>query len=372
MRLTLLHVFPTLAVGGQQTRFATIANALGPAFRHLLVSLDGREEAIGLLKTGVEFLVLRVPPLTHNPFKDLRNNAVVSSKIEADILITYNWGAIDWAILNRCWFRRPHIHLEDGFGPDEVMRQKRRRVLTRRLFLQRSLVVVPSEKLVQIAQRAWRLCPRQIRYVPNGIDASRFDRLPRDGQSFFHRYPHECVIGTFSPLRREKNLGRLLQAFADICIRTSAVRLVICGDGPERSELLALASRLKIVERVVFTGHINRPEAVLGAFDLFAMSSDTEQMPYAVLEAMAAALPIVATDVGDIQKMVATENREFIVSRDDLLGLSAALIQLCDSDILRRQVGRANRLRVEQVFSIGSMTEPFRRVLLEAAQSRNV
>jgi glycosyltransferase involved in cell wall biosynthesis len=372
MRLTLLHVFPTLAVGGQQTRFATIANALGPEFRHRLISLDGREEAIGLLKTDIEFLVLRVPRLTHNPFKDLRNNAVVSSRIEADILITYNWGAIDWAILNRCWFHRPHIHLEDGFGPDEVTRQKRRRVLTRRLFLQRSLVVVPSEKLVQIAQRAWQLCPQRIRYVPNGIDASRFDHLPRDGQPSFHRYPHECVIGTFSPLRREKNLGRLLKAFADICIRTSAVRLVICGDGPERSELLALASRLKIGERVVFTGHINRPEAVLGTFDVFAMSSDTEQMPYAVLEAMAAGLPVVATDVGDIQKMVATENRQFIVSRDDLPGLSAALIQLCDNDILRRQVGRANRLRVEQVFSIDSMTEPFRRVLIEAAQSRRM
>ena len=161
-------------------------------------------------------------------------------------------------------------------------------------------------------------------------------------------------------------------AFADICIRTSAVRLVICGDGPERSELLALASRLKIGNRVVFTGHINRPEAVLGTFDVFAMSSDTEQMPYAVLEAMAAGLPVVATDVGDIQKMVATENRQFIVARDDLPGLSAALIQLCDSDILRRQVGRANRLRVEQVFSIDSMTEPFRTVLIEAAQSRKM
>src|SRR5437763_3932719 len=204
MRLTLLHVFPTLAVGGQQTRFATIANELGPAFRHRLISLDGREEAIGLLKTDVEFLVLRIPRLTRNPFKDLWNNAVVNSKIEADILITYNWGAIDWAILNRCWFHRPHIHLEDGFGPDEVTRQKRRRVLTRRLFLQRPLVVVPSASLVQIAQRAWQLCARPVRHVPNGIDASRFDHLPRDRRTLFHHYPDEYGIFTISQLRREQ------------------------------------------------------------------------------------------------------------------------------------------------------------------------
>jgi L-malate glycosyltransferase len=141
------------------------------------------------------------------------------------------------------------------------------------------------------------------------------------------------------------------------------LRLVICGDGPERPGLVELAQRLAVADRVVFTGHVPKPEAVMGAFDLFAMTSDTEQMPYAVVEAMAARLPIVATAVGDIALMVSDENRPFIVARDDRPGLVAALAQLCSDQGLRRRLGQANRVRVEQSFSIAPMAEAFRQIL---------
>ena len=81
------------------------------------------------------------------------------------------------------------------------------------------------------------------------------------------------------------------------------VRLVIAGDGAERATLEQFAQELGISDRVVFTGHM-LPEAVLGSFDVFALSSDTEQMPNAVLEAMAARLPVASVDVGDVKDMV--------------------------------------------------------------------
>ena len=367
MRPKLLHVFPTLAIGGQQTRFVTIANELGQEFQHRLISLDGRHEAVNLLNPAIDVALLHAPTLTQNPVKALRRIIKFLAEIDADILMTYNWGSIDWVIANRVRFHRPHIHLEDGFGPDEANRQKTRRVLTRRLFLQRSIVVVPSEKLQQIALSSWRLRPERVHYVPNGIDASRFDNIPTLGVPFFHRSNGECIIGVFSPLRAEKNLGRLLQALGEISNSRSPSRLVICGDGAERSALMDLATYLKLNDKVIFTGHIPRPEAVMGAFDIFAMSSDTEQMPYAVLEAMAARLPIVATDVGDIRKMVAAENRRFIVPRDDPRRLTTAIMQLCDNPTLRYRIGYANRARVEEVFSIGSMSKALRKLLREVS-----
>src|SRR5580704_2953806 len=103
----LLHVFPTLAIGGQQTRFATIANQLGNAFRHWLVSLDGQDAAIALLGPGVEYAVLPAPARGANPIGQLRGIVEVTAKARADVLITYNWGAIDWAIVNRVRFRQP-------------------------------------------------------------------------------------------------------------------------------------------------------------------------------------------------------------------------------------------------------------------------
>jgi L-malate glycosyltransferase len=363
----LLHVFSSLAVGGQQTRFVTIANRLGPAFRHRLVSLDSNTAAVAQLDPTIDHAVLAAPSVRGNLLARLRHIAVFGRTIAADALVTYNWGAIEWALANRLLLHHPHIHLEDGFGPEEADRQLARRVLLRRLVLHRSTLVVPSRKLAEIARTVWRLDPNSIVYVPNGIDAARFDGVAHDGEPFFSRRDDECVVGSFSPLRPEKNIGRLLRAFAAIpAARRSAVRLVICGDGPERAGLDELTRSFGIAERVIFAGHVPRPEAVMGAFDVFAITSDTEQMPYAVVEAMAARLPVLSTDVGDIAMMVAGINRPFVVPRDDAAALAAALAQLGDEPALRRRIGDANRGKVEADFTIPRMVDPFHRVLLDA------
>jgi glycosyltransferase involved in cell wall biosynthesis len=360
----LLHVFPSFSIGGQQTRFATIANRLGRGFRHLLISLDGRQEAMTLLDRDLDCALLPLPPAA--PLARLRRIARVSKEAAADALITYNWGASEWAAVNRVWLGRPHIHFEDGFGADEADRQKRRRIWMRSVFLRRSALVVPSRKLAAIAVDLWRLDPRRVHYIPNGIDPARFDALGRTGEPFFSRRDGECIIGSFSPLRREKNIARLLQAFARIADGQLPARLIICGEGPERAGLEALAARLNIAARVTFTGHVPRSEAVMGAFDVLAITSDTEQMPYAVLEAMAARLPVLATDVGDIALMVAEDNRPFVVPREDPDRLARALATLCTDEGLRRRLGRDNRRRVEEVFRIDAMVEAFHRVLCAA------
>ncbi|HZU89443.1 MAG TPA: glycosyltransferase family 4 protein [Stellaceae bacterium] len=365
----LLHVFPSFSIGGQQTRFATIANRLGRRFRHLVISLDGRQQAAALLDRDLDFTLLPLPAM--RPIARLRRIVQMSGETSADALITYNWGATEWAMVNRVWIGRPHIHLEDGFGADEADRQKRRRVWIRSLFLRRSAVVVPSRTLAGIAVDVWRLDPRHVHYIPNGIDPGRFDNLPRSGDPFFRRRDDECVIGSFSPLRREKNIARLLRVFAQTTVPPEIpTRLIVCGDGPERAALEELARRLGIAARVTFTGHVPRSEAVMGAFDILAMTSDTEQMPYAVLEAMAARLPVLATDVGDIAMMVAEKNRPFIVARDDPDRLAEALATLCAAADLRRRLGCRNRRRVEQAFGIDAMVEAFDRLLSAATAAR--
>lgn len=357
---TLLHVFPSFAVGGQQTRFATLANRFGDAYRHVVVSLDGRDAALGLLSPGVEVELIRVA--RSGTQEALRTAGRTIAERRPDALITYNWGSIEWAMANRLRAPRPHLHLEDGFGRDEADRQHPRRVLTRALTLRSSTVVVPSRKLEALATASWRLRRERVRYIPNGIDASRFD-AKGDAPPPFDRGGAACVIGSFSPLRPEKNLARLLRAFAGL---DGDARLVLCGGGPEEAALKALAAELGLGERVIFTGHVRAPELALGAFDIFAMTSDTEQMPYAVLEAMCARLPVVATDVGDIAEMLAPENRAFVVPRDEEARLAAALRALCADAARRRAIGARNRAEVEERFTIPGMASAFGQVLDQA------
>jgi glycosyltransferase involved in cell wall biosynthesis len=247
-----------------------------------------------------------------------------------DLLVTCNWGAIEFALANIVPVTR-HLHVVDGFGPEEQKEKISRRVLARRLALGRSPVVLPSRNLVRIATEVWKLPPKVIRYVPNGIDLGRF---ATDGSS---RGSTEPVVGTVAALRAEKNISRLLRAFAML----PAGRLVIVGDGPERPVLEGLAASLGISDRVQFAGYHRDMAAFYARFDIFALSSDTEQMPLSVIEAMASGLPIVSTDVGDVRLMVAEENGPFVTGLEDA-ALTGALAALIADAGVRRRIGRAN------------------------------
>jgi glycosyltransferase involved in cell wall biosynthesis len=135
---------------------------------------------------------------------------------------------------------------------------------------------------------------------------------------------------------------------------------LIAGDGADRSRLEAQAHELGVAASVQFLGAVDRPETVLSELDILALSSDTEQMPNAVLEAMAAALPVASPDVGDVRSMVAAQNMPFVVARDDGTALGHALIALAGQPQLRQEIGLANLARVQQEFSHTTMVSRWR------------
>jgi glycosyltransferase involved in cell wall biosynthesis len=239
-----------------------------------------------------------------------------------------------------------HVHFEDGFGPEEAEHQFPRRALTRRIVLRNAVVIVPSRRLETIATQIWKLKQRSVHYIPNGVDCSRFSHIRTEPLVPRNSMP---VMGTVALLRKEKNIARMIDAFR-LIRETKPCRLVIAGDGVLRAELQAQAGTLAFAHDVVFTGYTANTERILASLDLFMLSSDTEQMPMSVIEAMAAGLPIVSTDVGDVAGMVSSANAPFIVSKD-AASLARAAKQLLDNETLRRQVGAANQARAVAEFS---------------------
>ena len=242
------------------------------------------------------------------------------------------------------------MDIEDGFGPEEIQARLPRRNKLRRLVYGRARsVIVPSLVLDGIATREWGLKKPRLRYIPNGIDTDLFGKpgcaelkqqfgLDHDGP----------IVGTVAALRQEKNLTRLVEAFAPLAERYNAM-LVIVGDGPEREPLEIAAREHGIDARTVFTGNLQQPEKILPHFDIFALSSDTEQMPVSVLEAMGCGLPVASVDVGDVREMVAPENQAHVEGRD-VKSLRDSLDALLSDEKRRREIGVFNRKRVEQVY----------------------
>jgi glycosyltransferase involved in cell wall biosynthesis len=350
----ILHAFPTFRVGGSQVRFADISRSMGERFRHIVLAMDGGYDCAERIDPAVAIDYWREFVPSSSLVKILLQVRRLLRRYRPDVLVTYNWGAIEWALADRLPIC-PHIHIADGFGPEEANGQLLRRVLTRRIALgPGSRLVVPSQTLKRLALKVWRIPASRMVYIPNGIDTGRFQpaaaRAARERLGLPQDRP---IVGTLAALRPEKNLGRLIRAFAPLQRELSA-HLVIAGEGSERGRLEALVQEQGLADHVRFLGHTPAPETVYPAFDVFALSSDTEQMPYSVLEAMACALPVAAIDVGDVKSMVSERNRCFIVAADDAL-LSQALLDLLRHPDRASGVGEANRIRVVGHYDIGRM-----------------
>lgn len=368
MKRSLLHIFSTFATGGPQVRLADLANRLADKYRHIIVAMDGVYDCAEKFDQGVDF-ELRRPEFTKGA--TLANIALFHRLLKQwrpDLLLTYNFGAIEWVLANFIG-RQPHIHLEDGFGVEESgVIQLPRRVWLRRIgFVFGKHLIVPSKTLHNIAANIWRLPAHKISYIANGVDCERFTKLAVDPEgALFSRTRDEIIIGTLGALRAEKNLPRLVRAFARLD-KFPQARLVIAGSGAAGAEAQREVQALGLSDRVTFTGHIAKPERAYSLFDIFAISSDTEQMPLGMLEAMAASLPIASVDAGDITRMLPPENAPFAHGKTEV-ELAESLAQLCAGAELRKHVGGANARHVRAHFSIDRMCEEYDAMFMRFAR----
>jgi len=360
----ILHCHSTFSLGGKEARAARLMNAFGDAAEHSILSaMPGRLGAREAIDRGVAVsFPADAPPLTGAP-TPARLLRLARYMRGFDLVLTYNWGAFDAVMAKRLFGGPPLVHHEDGFNEDEAETLDRRRNLYRRIGLGAAhRLVVPSERLEKIARKAWRQVPVRI---PNGIPVARFAGPPEAGAiPGFERRPGEVVIGTVAGLRAVKNLPRLVRAFAAMTHKAS--RLIIVGEGPESETIAAEARARGVAARVLMPGFLSDPARWIGHFDIFALSSDSEQFPISLIEAMAAGLPAVATAVGDVPTIVAEDNKPLIVATGDEAAFAAALDSLADRPDLRKAIGEANREKAQASYDEAEMIAAYARLYGEA------
>jgi glycosyltransferase involved in cell wall biosynthesis len=368
MALRILHCHSTFSLGGKEARAVRLMIAFGVGAEHAILSaMPDRLGARAAIAKGIKVsFPTDAPPLAGTP-TPMRLWKLALYMRRFDLVLTYNWGAFDVVMARRLFGRTmklpPLIHHEDGFNEDEAETLNRKRNRYRKLGLKAAAgLVVPSERLERIARRYWGRVPVRI---PNGVPVAAFARPPEPGAiPGFERQGDEVVVGTVAGLRAVKNLPRLIRAFAAMAHRPA--RLVIVGEGPESERIAAEARTKGAAARVLMPGFLADPARWIGHFDIFALSSDSEQFPISLVEAMAAGLPAVATAVGDVPGIVSEDNKPLIVDPADEAGFAAALDCLADQASLRRAVGEANRELAQERYDEAGMIVAYARLYGEA------
>lgn len=358
----ILHLHSSFDPGGKEARAVRLMNAFGAAATHVVVSAQpGATGAMAGVARGIRAQIDEAFPALQGRPTPGRLHRLAQAMQGHDLILTYNFGAMD-AVMAHTLFGQmlklpPLVHHEDGFNADEVRRRSTLRNWYRRVALGRAAaLVVCSRVLERIARSEWKQPSARIHRIPNGIATARFGVKPRpDSLPRVVKRPGELWVGTMAGLRAVKNLPRLVRAFADL---PEPWQLVICGQGPEGDAIRAEADRLNIGHRVHLPGQAADPALVVGLFDIFALSSDSEQFPLSVVEAMAAGLPVASMDVGDVRAIVAEENQRFLAA--DEAALADALTTLARDAELRVRVGGANRVRAKAQFDEAGMIAAYR------------
>ncbi len=168
----------------------------------------------------------------------------------------------------------------------------------------------------------------------------------------------QIVIGSIGRLDAMKGHDILLRAVAQL----EGVRVVILGEGGQRPDLEKLADELGVSDRVQFPGWVDNPRAYLPQFDIFAMPSRSEGFPLAIVEAMLAARPVVATRVGSVAEAVTDGETGLLINKDDVEGLTAALRRLRDDPALRIRLGQRGREVAQRHFTVKQMVNSYERL----------
>jgi glycosyltransferase involved in cell wall biosynthesis len=279
------------------------------------------------------------------------------SRERPDIVNTHLWTADLWGRLAALLARVPWVVVTEQNV--DVWKRWYHRLLDRLLFLGTDLVICVSEEVRAYYERELGVPARKIRVIPNAIDLGPFAAPPPEGRlrEEVGAEPGEFLFVCAARLHPQKGHPVLFEAVARLVEEgRRGFKVLLAGDGSLRGDLEAKVASLGLASRVRFLGLRHDMPSVLLQADAFVLPSLYEGLPLAVLEAMAARLPVVATRVGGNSEAVEDGKTGLLVPPADAPALAEAMARLLGDRAAARAMGEAGRLRVEARYDIERIT----------------
>jgi len=352
--IRVLHVITNLGIGGAERLVVSAARGLPrERFESVICCLTNRgplareAEAAGLTVHCVNAF-----PGLSNPLAFTRLVSIIRS-VQPTIVHTHLQAPNLYGRLAACLVRVPIVVATEH----NVYTGKARRYMAaeRMLAPLTSALVAVSSEVQQFLSGQLRVPLTSIRVIRNGVAAPQ---PTRDGVAAIAALtarvgavPTDLRLATIASLTAKKGHDVLLRALSLLAGRGLRVSAVFAGEGPERARLETIAADLNLRESVHFLGAVSNPADVLAATDLFVLPSLVEGLPLALLEAMRAGKPVVATAVGGVPEAVISGINGLVVAAADDVALADAIATLAASPRQRAELGEKARATADRDFS---------------------
>ena len=272
-------------------------------------------------------------------------------KTRPDVVHTHLGGTAFGAIWSML-FRKPLV-ITAHTKPEKAFTRKIEKLVRAALRIGRTKLVAVSAENAALIKEYYGVNETKCAFVNNGINVHRFFRRKHDAFTLINVARQDD----------NKNQAALIRCFARLREQTQNCKLLLLGDGINHQKLQKLAAELGIADAVEFTGNVVNTEDYYAVSDLYVQTSFREAMPLSVLEAMAAGLPIVSTDVGGLTDVV--QDNGILIPAGDDDALYAAIDQIYNQDNEKTNAMNQASLRIVQDYSSEKMARAYEKVYNE-------
>lgn len=361
-RITLAHVVLSMEIGGMETVIANIARNINPdVYRPVIICIN-KIGTIGyeLMDEGIK--VIRLPAMLRKVSFLYPNSLIGTLRDEgADIVHTHSGCWHKAAIAGKLSGAKGIIYTEHGrLVPDS----RRVIVLDKVTSLMTDYIVPVSQDLKRYLKEIIGINYCKIFQIDNGIDTNHFKPLPKSKTLMSELdISDDCfVIGNIARLAAVKDHKTLIQAFNIAFKAFQNMKLIVVGDGPERSNLEELIKELNLAGNVKLLGFRKDIRELLSIFDLFALSSISEGTSITILEAMASGKPVIATGVGANADLVIEGETGLLVRPGMVHDFAEKIILAYRKKNLIREMGIKGARFIKENFSAEKMTKKYERL----------
>ncbi|MDX1677984.1 TIGR03088 family PEP-CTERM/XrtA system glycosyltransferase [Arsukibacterium sp.] len=373
MTVHICHLVWSFRTGGLENGVVNLINKLEPqTFRHSIICLTDYDQAFF---SRIQHDNVQIYCLNKRPGQDWASFwrcFKLLKTLKPDICHSRNLAAMEYqaaALLARVPYR---LHGEHGWDLTDLAGQNKKYTLLKRLYkiIIHRYISLSGEGRNYLTH-AIKVPAARLSQICNGVDTGRFQPASRHTSTLPEKLTenNRLVFGCVGRLADVKNQQLLVAAYCELCQQYEGFRnetaLVIIGDGPARAQLQHQLTTAGLDKQCWLPGDRSDIATILPGFSVFVLPSLAEGISNTILEAMACALPVIASNVGGNAELVEPGHTGWLFASNNKAQLQQLMLQCHDTPDVLQQLGSNARIATEQKFSLDTMVEGYRQLYLQ-------